>query len=432
MFSKIRNRLTFHYAIVMVLLMVAFIVVSSTGLLWVIYREEQQDLRSLTEEEAREQAAMYKERAVFFRSELEAEDNVSNNGAKIFYYVFDTNGQQVAVEEPAREMRTGVLSIIQNWHAQDGEAKLRKFYLPNGERAAVMMCSTKIYDGSRVIGTVFVGEDITSYYQRLKMLLVVVVMVSLLFLFIAAFAGHLLAGRAIVPIKQAFFRQRGVVADASHELRTPLCILLTSVDAVQTDDDQNLSPFSTQVLDDMKSEIRRMSKLVSDLLTLARADTGVTNLMKEKFDLDIIAERVIRSLQPLAVEKGIKLQMTGATNVSVLADRERMNQLLLILVDNAIKYTPSGGGVGVLLTTAADPKPCVTVTVQDTGVGIPETHRNLIFERFYRVDKARSREEGGTGLGLAIAKWIVEAHGGTIKVESTSGVGSSFIVTLPM
>jgi two-component system, OmpR family, sensor histidine kinase CiaH len=432
MFSKIRNRLTMLYAVVMALFLLAFISASYTGLLWVLHREEQQDLRSFTEEEAKEHAAMFKQREGFFRSELKDEDNVSDTGAKIFYYLFDTTGQQAAAEEPAREMRTNVLTIIHNWDATDGEAKLKKFYLPNGERAVVMMCSSKIYDGPRVVGTIFVGEDITSYYQMLKMLLMVLVVVSIIFLILAAFTGHLLAGRAIIPIKQSFSRQREFVADASHELRTPLSILLTSVDAVQTDDENNLSPFSIQVIDDMKSEIRRMSKIVADLLTLARADAGVTNIIKEKFDLYTVAEQVVRSLQPLAVENGIKLEMTGATDVPVWADRERINQLLLILVDNAIKYTPPGGRVVVLITIVAGPKPWVNVTVQDTGVGIPETHRDLIFERFYRVEKTRGREEGGTGLGLSIAKWIVDAHGGTIKVESTLGVGSSFIVTLPM
>lgn len=428
MFTKIRNDLTLRYTMVMMLMMVAFIVVSFSGLLWILYREEQQDLRSFTEEEAREQAAMYKEKASFFQPEAGDKDT----GAKIFYYVFDNNGQQVAAEQPASEIRPGVLNLIRNWKAQDGEVKLRKISLSDEDRAVVILCSTKIYDGSEVLGTVFVGEDISAYYHMLKMLLIMMVVISILFLGIAALAGHLLAGRAIVPIKQAFSRQREFVADASHELRTPLSILLTSVDAVQTDDDQKLSPFSVQVLNDMKSEIRRMAKLVTDLLTLARADAGATNILKEKIDLVAVAGQVVRALQPLAAGKEIQLEMTGDAAISVLADRERIKQLLLILVDNAIKYTPAGGRVRVSLTVTATPKAWVTVAVHDTGIGIREPERSHIFERFYRVDKARSREEGGTGLGLAIAKWVVDAHGGKIRVESTPGQGSSFIVTLPM
>lgn len=432
MFSKICTRLTLQYTSVMMLLLLGFIVVSYTGVFWILYREEQQDLQSIIEEEAREQAVMFKQQGVYFQLEAKDETDIPNTGAKIFYYVFDTNGNQVATEEPALELRANALKIIHDWDAQDGKVKLKKFYLPSGEMSVVIMCSMKIYDGNRILGTVFMGEDITDYYQTLKMLMIVMVTVALFFLLIAAFAGHSLAGRAIIPIKQSFSRQREFAADASHELRTPLSVLLTSVDAMQTDDENHLSPFSTQVLEDMKSEIRRMTKIVSDLLTLARADAGATNIITERFNLCAIVKQVVRTLQPMAIDKGIILELASSTNVCVVADRERIKQLLLILVDNAIKYTPSGGRVVILITTIAGPKPWVNITVRDTGVGIPEVQRDLIFERFYRVDKARLREEGGTGLGLAIAKWIVDSHGGEIKVESVPGVGSSFVVTMPM
>ncbi|SFL74674.1 sensor histidine kinase [Pelosinus propionicus] len=431
MFAKIRNELTLRYAIVMMLMMMAFIVVSSTGLLWILYQEEQQDLRSFTEEEAREQAEMYKEKTIFFQLPPKETEDV-DHGAKIFYYVFDISRQIVATEEPSQLIRTGVLRIIHNWDASDGEVKLKKFLLPNGDRAVVMLCSMKIYDGSQVLGTIYVGEDISAYYHMLKMLLIMMVIISITFLIIAAFAGHSLAGKAMIPIKQAFSRQREFVADASHELRTPLSILQTSVEVVQTDNDQKLSAFSIQVLDDMKSEIRRMTRLVTDLLTLARADAGATNIIKEKFDLAATAEPLIRSVQPLAMVKEIHLEMSGDETIPIMADREKISQLLLILVDNAIKYTPKGGRVEVSLTRTVTPKTMVTIAVHDTGEGISENERKLIFERFYRVNKVRSREEGGTGLGLSIAKWIVDAHGGKIKVENTPGIGSSFIIHLPL
>jgi signal transduction histidine kinase len=430
MFTQIRNRLTLRYAMVMMLLMMAFIVTSSAGLLWILYQEERQDLRSFAEEEAREQAGMYKEKTGFFQLPSKETEDL-DHGAKIFYYVFDTNSQLAASEEPSHVIRDGVLRIIHNWDAADGEAKLKKFRLPNGDRAVVMLCGMKIYDGSQLLGTVFVGEDISAYYHMLKMLLIMMVILSLVFLIIAAFAGHFLAGKAMVPIKQAFSRQREFVADASHELRTPLSIIQTSVEAVQIDNDQKLSPFSTQVLDDLKNEVRRMTRLVNDLLTLARADAGATNIIKEKFDLIAVAEPLIRSVQPLAAMKGLTLAMSGDEPLPIMADRERISQLLLILVDNAIKYTPDGGKVEVSLKRTATPKAAVTIAVHDTGEGIPEKDLKLIFERFYRIDKARSREEGGTGLGLSIAKWIVDVHGGKIKVESTPGKGSSFIVSLP-
>lgn len=431
MFAKIRKGLTLRYTLVMMLLMMAFIIVSSAGLLWILYREEQQDLQSFTEAEARQQAAIYKERAGFFQF-TPKEGEHAEIGTKIFYYVFDTNGRQAAVEEPVNEIRAGVLNIIHKWDAPEGEAELKKFRLLNGDRAVVMLCSRQIYDETKMIGTVFVGEDISSYYHMLKMLLIMMVLISIVFLVIAAFAGHLLAGKAMIPIKQAFLRQREFVADASHELRTPLSILLTSVDAVQTDDELKLTSFSSQVLADMKTEIHRMTKLVTDLLTLARADAGTANLIKEEFNLVALAEQLVRSVRPLAEQKGVHLTLESDAEIFVVADQARISQLLLILVDNAIKYTPAGGRIRISLAVIAAQKPYAAIAVHDTGMGIAEAQCKSIFERFYRADKARSRSEGDVGLGLAIAQWIISAHEGKIKVESVPGEGSTFTVTLPL
>lgn len=431
MFSEIRNRLTLQYAAVMAIFLLTFIIVSYSGVLWLLYREEQQDIRAFAEEEAREHIVTLRTKDLS-PVEVKGSEHDDNSGGKIFFYVYDTNGQLVTFGEPVSKVRSPVQELIGKWTAADGEGKIRRLQLADGEKFVLIMCSMQIYDGPQVLGRVYVGEDITSYYEMLKTMLIVLAVVAVMFIVIATFIGHLLAGRAIIPVKQSYLRQREFAADASHELRTPLSILLTSVDAVQTDDSNRLTLFSTQVLGDMKNEIRRMSKIVSDLLTLARADAGVTNIVKEKFDLHAVTQQIVRSFQPVADEKGLKLDLDSAKNIDVFADRERINQLLLILVDNAVKYTPPGGRVDVLIRAVQGPKQGVRIIVQDTGVGIPKEHRSLIFERFYRIDKARSREEGGTGIGLSIARWIAEAHSGTIRVESVPGGGSSFIVTLPM
>lgn len=424
MFSQIRNRLTLLYLVVMTVFLLAFIVVSYAGIIWVLHREELQDIQSFADQVARNHVMTLKNN----NSGAIISEGNTDDGEKIFSYVFDLAGNLVDSEEPAEKLRPKVQMLIQNWKAPDGEGKMQKFFLANDERAIIMMCSMTIYDGQEALGRVFVGEDITSYYQLLKSLLIVLVVVSILFILAAAFIGHLLAGRAIIPIKQSFYQQREFVADASHELRTPLSILLTSVDVVRTDDDNRLSPFSQQVLDDMKSEVKRMAKMVGDLLTLARADAGVSNISKEKFNLTIIAEQVVRSFQLLADEKRLNLSLDSIPNCFIFADRERIGQLLVILIDNAVKYTLPGGQVNVQIRYGAGQ---MSITVQDNGMGISGEHISSIFNRFYRVDKIRSREEESSGLGLAIAKWIVDAHGGTIKVKSIPGEGSEFIITLP-
>lgn len=181
----------------------------------------------------------------------------------------------------------------------------------------------------------------------------------------------------------------------------------------------------------MKGKIRRMTKLVADFLTLARADSGVSNIMKENIDVVAIAEPIVRSAQALAIGKEITLTMDGERSLAVMAERERIGQLILILIANAIKYTPNGERVDVSITQVADPKPTAMIRVRDTGIGIDEAEQKLIFKRFYRVDKVCCREQGGIGLGLSIAKWIVDAHRGRIQVESKKGEGSTFIITLP-
>lgn len=429
MFAKIRNHLTMVYSAVMVCFLISFVVSSYTGLVWVLYREEQQDIEAFAKEEAREHITLLRQIQLSGNSSLE-EDDEQNDG-KLFHYAFDVNGQQVSSSEPAREVRALVLENIHNWQGADGEAILTKLHLPGDKKNYFMLCRVKVYEGEQAIGTVFVGKDITSYYVMLKRLLLVLSLGCLLFLIIAAFVGHLLAGRAIVPIKNSFARQREFVADASHELRTPLSVLLTSVEAIRTDDENRFSPFSMQVLDDMNGEIKRMTKIVSDLLTLARADAGATAIIKEKFDISMIAEKITRSFQPLAAEKGIKLEFVGTSNLSIQADRERISQLLVILIDNALKYVQHEGEIILTVKQLTGLKGTINIIVQDNGIGILSQEQKLIFERFYRIDKVRSREAGGTGLGLSIAKWIVEAHGGTIRVESAIGVGSTFIVTLP-
>jgi K+-sensing histidine kinase KdpD len=412
----------------MMIFLLAFIAASHSGFIWLIYRQEQQDVRSFAEEEAREHLDIVRRPTNGKPIELDEEEG----SGKIFYYVFNVKGQQVSLQPAASEVEPVILDKISNWSEPAGVPKLVQFRQADGSRAVFMICSMQITDDDRYLGTVYVGKDMTNYYGILKSSLVVLIAISLLFLFIATIAGHILAGRAIIPIKRSFIRQREFVADASHELRTPLSVMLTSVDAIQSDDDNQLSEFSAQVLTDMKSEIKRMTRIVADLLTLARADAGAANLAREQFDVIDAAEHVVRPYRLLAEEKGIKLQFNGVRSLLLYADKERISQLILILIDNAIKYTPRGGNVTLEIDHRLyGSKRVAQIIVKDTGLGIPQENLELIFERFYRIDKARSREEGGTGLGLSIAKWITEAHGGVIKVSSTVGQGSSFVVLLP-
>jgi heavy metal sensor kinase len=233
--------------------------------------------------------------------------------------------------------------------------------------------------------------------------------------------------RMLDRLERAFARQRQFTADASHELRTPLALFRGQIE-VALNQRRTVKDYQT-ILASLHEDAERMSLLLGDLLTLARADAGQENLFRERVDLADVADEVVAVMQPLAEKKAVDLARDQGTSAPVDGDQTRLLQLLVNLVDNAVKYTPTGGRVAVTVDRLANQ---ARLRVADTGVGIAPENVPHIFERFYRVDKARSRAEGGSGLGLAIVEWIVHAHGGTIAVASETGRGTTFTVTLPL
>lgn len=236
--------------------------------------------------------------------------------------------------------------------------------------------------------------------------------------------GHLTSAfnHLMERLEDLFRTQQRLLADVSHELRTPLTTIRGNVDLMRymgTGDPESLAI--------IQDEIDRMIRLVNNLLTLARADTGSLPIQKERVELDTVFLEVYRQASPLATQ--VTLSIGEVDQACVLGDRDRLKQLMLNLVDNAITYTPAGGKVTMSLSVAGD---TATIAVADTGIGIPLQDLPHIFDRFYRVDKARTRSKGGSGLGLAIVKSIVEAHQGHIDVDSQVGVGSTFTVQLPL
>jgi signal transduction histidine kinase len=215
-------------------------------------------------------------------------------------------------------------------------------------------------------------------------------------------------------LERLFQTQQRLLADVSHELRTPLTAIRGNVDLMRRMGDAD--PESLEII---QEEIERMTRLVGDLLLLARADAGGLPLDKKKVELDNLLFEVYRQVRLL--EKSIEVKVTEVDQVCMMGDVDRLKQLLLNLISNAIKYTPDGGTVDVSLSKKNG---WAYLKIADTGMGIPAEDLPYIFDRFYRVDKARARAQsgqGGAGLGLAIAKWIAQAHGGNIDVTSKVG-----------
>jgi len=230
----------------------------------------------------------------------------------------------------------------------------------------------------------------------------------------------------IARLDHAFRRQRQFTADASHEMRTPLTAIKGQVE-VALSRPRGLAAYR-EVIQTVNEEVDRLIRLVGLLLTLARADTGQIPISAEAVSLPDLVAGALEQQNPAAREKGIALSIAGSPAVTLKADEDLLLQLLLNLLDNAIKYTPPGGQVTVGWNLRGRQ---VELWVRDTGIGIASQHLPHLFDRFYRVDKARARAEGGAGLGLSICRWIAEAHGGSISAESAPGQGTTFRVVLP-
>ena len=226
-------------------------------------------------------------------------------------------------------------------------------------------------------------------------------------------------------LDQSFETMRRFVADASHELRTPISVIRGEADVALSHD---RSPGEYQEsLATIQDEAQRLSRLVDDLLNLARADAGHLNLRVAEFYLNDLLGECCRAVESVAREKNIRLDCECAEDINFRGDQELVRRLVLNLLDNAIRYTPSGGEVSVKLEAAGGD---LRIHVSDNGVGIaPETVPH-VFERFYRGDQARSRQNGGFGLGLSIVKWIAESHRGSVQLSSKPGKGTVFTVLL--
>ncbi|WP_147535194.1 sensor histidine kinase [Bacillus marasmi] len=221
--------------------------------------------------------------------------------------------------------------------------------------------------------------------------------------------------------------RRNLTADVAHELRTPLTIVSGHLDSIQ----QQGKMIKPEELLPLQDELIRLNQLVEDLRVLSLAEAGKLTLHLTPTDIFELSSQLLLALEPLAEENNILLKLDKQTEETVLnIDRNRIKQVLLNLLMNALRYTPEDGHVYLRLLKVKTK--CLTIIVEDTGAGITPEHLPHLFDRFYRTDDARSRDSGGTGLGLAIAKQYVLSHGGNIDVESKLNEGTRFVIELPL
>jgi len=338
-------------------------------------------------------------------------------------------------------------------------------------RYPLRVVTMPITENGRMMGIVQVGSSLEGVEDALHQLLLILLIAVPAALLIASAGGLFLANKALRPVdaitqiarrigsgdlsqririkrandelgrlastfnemiaklEKSFRQVKRFTADASHELKTPLTILRGEVE-VGLKKKRGLKEYQ-RILASNLEEISRMSRIVEDLLTLSRADMGELTMEREEIELSALAREVWEDLQMLAKKKRVQLKFMDNGFTRVEGDSLFLRQLILNITENGLKYTPAGGEVALKVKGDRD-QGVVRLLVSDTGVGIPQKDLKRVFDRFFRVDTARSRETGGTGLGLSICQWIAHAHEGQIAVESTVGKGSTFTVTLPM
>jgi signal transduction histidine kinase len=343
-----------------------------------------------------------------------------------FYAVLDTSGN---ITDSSSSFETGFLvpqATIDKAVSEGGA--YADVTGASGQSQRVYLTASQSDRGEQLV--LEIGRSIKPEQDDLAQLRNIFMIVIAVTVLPAIAGGYLISGRVLRPIKLAVDSQRAFIADASHELRTPVAVVRTNAELLErrlASGKIGQSENDSLAVTDILAETERLGKMVSQMLTLAQADAGRSEMQRADVDLDEISLDVVRSMRAIADAKGVALSLQNGDAVWVQGDRDRLREVIVTVLDNAVKYTPSGGRIEVRV---ARHHRRAVVTVSDNGPGIPAESLAHIFERFYRVDKARSRDEGGTGLGLAIARHIVEAHGGEIRIESKPGAGTTVTIEL--
>lgn len=457
MFHSIRTRLTLWYAGVLVVSLMAFALITYYAAANIFYQRQDEVLRSTAETVA----SAYME-------ELDEEQSVAKANQVVlaelvfpnrYVEVTDASGQVIAW---SANLNGRVLPIPATT-LSDARKQSISFAVVNDLRLAVVPLAR-----NRDVGYAAVAEPLSVVDAGLSRLRRDFIAGVPLVLLLASIGGYFLARKTLSPIAlmnqqtqritaenlsarldvmneadelgglattinhllarldHSFKEQQRFVADASHELRTPLAVLRgeTEVALSQT---RSVAEYKAS-LNLIKDEAERLSRIVEDLFILARQPLDQPRVVKAPVSLKQLVGECARAAQVLAAQKELKVTVNAPIDLTVDGDEELLQRMILNLLDNAVKYTPAQGEIGIeLASNNGDAR----ILVRDSGIGIPQEDQPHVFDRFYRVDKARSRVMGGAGLGLSIAYWIATAHGGRIIVESQAGRGSKFTVQLP-
>lgn len=420
MFDKLKKRLTLIYTGIFSLIMVFVVAVTvAIGCISVLRTEKDMLIADIYDEW----------REWIGSGELPVDPALVKKG-EMMSLMYDADGNIIIDQMTDSPYAAALTAIRASWPEPENETELLYFRDKNGTLHFFLAGGCTFWENGQIQARLYTFLNLEDYYDMAVDGMYFLFLLCAVCIMLAAGGGYYMAAKNIKPLEILFAREHEFAADASHELRTPLTVLSLGVESLQNDDESKLSGFAQEVLRDMQHETKYMSRLIEALLTLARGDEENTPLARAKVDLTEVAVKVCNKMRPLAAKKGLGLEYAAgdAPQVFILGDKNKMEQLLIIFIDNAIKYSESGT---ITVTVDAYSMHAV-IKVMDEGIGISESDAQKIFERFYRVDKARSRAAGGFGLGLNIARIIVVRHGGTVSVKPRSPHGSIFTVRLSL
>lgn len=416
MFNKIRKKLTFLYALSFMIFLLLFITVLYFTLTKVMEYQQLEELEIYYEKQLHD----------IWEHEEKDEDEDGRGALSYepnrmyFYYTYTDENQLVHGDETFVGLYKEMPGIFAEEDASEDSVHKLEW---QGEH--FLLLKKTIQFGDDLEGYIVLGKSITAQQHFFQKVLIVFVILICLFTLLISIFSYYLAGRAMVPIKESYDKQKKFVSDASHELRTPLSIFYSSVELIESDEENVLSTFSQELIDDLKDESQLMEELLSELLFLARHDQKQVTLKMDEIDLSSLLEKISTKFTR-TLGDSVVFKSEIVSGVKFVGNGTRIEELMYILLDNAVQYTKEGC-IRLQLSIVGS---TVQIIVEDTGSGIHPDELALVFDRFYRGDVARKRT--GTGLGLAIAKTIVEQHHGKIFVESEIGKGTVFTVELPV
>lgn len=419
MFERLRQHMTLMYAFIFGMLILLVVGITYCLVWYAVLMHEKEDLVAQIYHEAAEYVAT---------EEAPVSDVAIKNGSMLAFLVKPDDKTVVLDQLQGAAVGDTLKNHREDWPESDDSAEMLRVRNSVGERYRYLAAVAPVKDGDRVIGRLYMFKNMEFYYEAAYETLLVLLCIALVLFIPACLLGYWLSKRNIRPIQLMYEKQKQFTADASHEMRTPLAVLNLAVQGLLEDTESRYSSFASETLQMIKTEVGRLRKLTDTLMELARRDNLGLKVKKERIDFTALCRQVINQCSLVAEEKQQRIKADLPEHLFLKGDADSLNMLLIILLDNAVKYSPIASEI---LVKAADKRDSIILQVQDQGIGISDADKEKIFDRFYRVDKVRSREQGGLGLGLALALSIVRLHDGKITVLDNKPQGTIMQVMLP-